>query len=106
MNKISVIHAFSHKKGAKMKDFLVWSIKFVAKMIKIYYNILHEMDGEVSEWSNVHAWKACIGKPIGGSNPLLSATKTHTKGALKLYRVCLFLCLLFVLRDFYTPFSF
>ena len=57
-----------------MKDFLVWSIKFVAKMIKIYYNILREMDGEVSEWSNVHAWKACIGKPIGGSNPLLSAT--------------------------------
>ena len=41
-----------------------------------------------------------------GSNPSFSAIKTHTKGALKLYRVCLFLCLLFVLRGFYTPFSF
>ena len=32
-------------------------------------------DGEVSEWSNVHAWKACVRKRTGGSNPLLSANK-------------------------------
>ena len=31
------------------------------------------IDGEVSEWSNVLAWKAGIPKGIGGSNPLLSA---------------------------------
>ena len=31
--------------------------------------------GEVSEWSNVHAWKACVRKRTGGSNPLLSANK-------------------------------
>ena len=36
----------------------------------------------MSEWSNVHAWKACIRKRIGGSNPLLSAiTKGSTKSA-------------------------
>jgi hypothetical protein len=29
--------------------------------------------GEVAEWSNAHAWKACVGKPTGGSNPSLSA---------------------------------
>lgn len=29
---------------------------------------------EVSEWLKEHAWKVCIGrKPIGGSNPFLSA---------------------------------
>ena len=32
-----------------------------------------EKHGEVSEWSNVPAWKASIVKAIGGSNPLLSA---------------------------------
>ena len=34
----------------------------------------------MSEWSNVHAWKACIGKPIGGSNPLLSANQKRNTG--------------------------
>ncbi len=29
--------------------------------------------GEVSEWSNVHAWKACVVKATAGSNPVLSA---------------------------------
>ncbi len=29
----------------------------------------------MSEWSNVPAWKASIPQGIGGSNPLLSATK-------------------------------
>ena len=37
----------------------------------------------MSEWSNVPAWKASIVKAIGGSNPLLSAIKTHAKGAYK-----------------------
>ena len=46
------------------------------------------------------------GRAAKGENPSLCAIKTHTKGALKLYRVCLFLCLLFVLRGFYNPFSF
>ena len=30
--------------------------------------------GEVTEWLKVHAWKACVGKLTGGSNPPLSAT--------------------------------
>lgn len=30
--------------------------------------------GEVSEWSNVHAWKACVVKATAGSNPVLSAS--------------------------------
>src|SRR5690349_10598325 len=29
--------------------------------------------GEVAEWSNAHAWKACVGKLTVGSNPTLSA---------------------------------
>ena len=61
----------------------------------------------MSEWFKEHDWKSCDGEnSSGGSNPLLCAIKTHTKGMLKFYRVCLFLCLLFVLRGFYTPFSF
>src|SRR5690606_36393933 len=30
--------------------------------------------GQVAEWSNAHAWKACVGQPTEGSNPSLSAT--------------------------------
>ena len=30
--------------------------------------------GEVSEWSNEHAWKACVPHGTAGSNPALSAT--------------------------------
>ena len=29
--------------------------------------------GEVSEWFKEHAWKACVLKGTGGSNPFLSA---------------------------------
>ena len=29
--------------------------------------------GEVPEWLNGHAWKACVGQPTAGSNPVLSA---------------------------------
>lgn len=32
----------------------------------------------MAEWSNAHAWKACIPQGIGGSNPPLSAIKTIT----------------------------
>ena len=31
--------------------------------------------GEVAEWLNAHAWKACLRKRNGGSNPPLSAQK-------------------------------
>ena len=35
------------------------------------------MTGEVQEWLNWHAWKACVlQKGTGGSNPPLSANKT------------------------------
>ena len=30
--------------------------------------------GEMAEWFKAHAWKACMGNTIGGSNPPLSAT--------------------------------
>ena len=30
-------------------------------------------NGQVSEWSNEHAWKVCIRQRIGGSNPPLTA---------------------------------
>ena len=29
--------------------------------------------GEVTEWSKVHAWKACVAQVTEGSNPSLSA---------------------------------
>ena len=31
----------------------------------------------MSEWSKVHAWKACVGQPTGGSNPPLSAKENR-----------------------------
>ena len=34
------------------------------------YSLTH---GEMSEWSNVHAWKACVLNGTAGSNPVLSA---------------------------------
>ena len=42
---------------------------------KKYIKIGNRPFGEMSEWSNVPAWKASIPQGIGGSNPLLSATK-------------------------------
>lgn len=34
--------------------------------------------GELSEWFKEHDWKSCIGqKPIGGSNPPLSASNSR-----------------------------
>ena len=38
------------------------------------YNIDLSTHREVAEWSKAHAWNACIGKPIEGSNPFLSAS--------------------------------
>ena len=32
----------------------------------------------MSEWSNVHAWKACVPQGTAGSNPVLSANKKGT----------------------------
>ena len=33
-----------------------------------------KMNGEVAEWLNAHAWKACLRKRNEGSNPSLSAS--------------------------------
>lgn len=33
----------------------------------------------MAEWSMAHAWKACIGKPIQGSNPCPTATENLQK---------------------------
>jgi hypothetical protein len=35
--------------------------------------MMRAAQGEVSEWPKEHAWKVCIGQPIEGSNPSLSA---------------------------------
>lgn len=34
---------------------------------------MHAFSGEVPERLNGHAWKACVGRPTAGSNPVLSA---------------------------------
>ena len=39
----------------------------------IIYFFVHFFRGEVQEWLNWHAWKACILQGIEGSNPSLSA---------------------------------
>ena len=56
---------------------------FKLKYIKIKKLIKLTTHGEVSEWSNVPAWKASIPKGIGGSNPLLSATLTHRQTSVR-----------------------
>ena len=38
--------------------------------------------GEVSEWSMVHAWKACVLKGTGGSNPPFSVFSQSTDSVL------------------------
>ena len=35
------------------------------------------INGEVAEWSNALAWKACVGQPTEGSNPSLSASFSY-----------------------------
>ena len=35
--------------------------------------LARELVGEVPERLNGHAWKACVGRPTAGSNPVLSA---------------------------------
>ena len=35
-------------------------------------NIVYQQVGGMSEWSNEHAWKACIPRGIMGSNPIPS----------------------------------
>ena len=51
--------------------------------------------GGVSEWSMVHAWKACVPKGTGGSNPLPSASlftdnAKSSKGLLEKAGLCCF----------------
>ena len=41
--------------------------------------------GEVAEWLNAHAWKACLRKRNGGSNPPLSAFKKSPLRAFFIY---------------------
>src|SRR5439155_15858393 len=40
------------------------------------YNV--ELSGWVTEWLIVHAWKACVPKGTGGSNPPPSALTSHS----------------------------
>ena len=40
--------------------------------------------GEMQEWFNWHAWKACVPqKGTGGSNPPLSATPNYSRSLLR-----------------------
>ena len=46
------------------------------------YRFMHS--GEMQEWLNWHAWKACVPqKGTGGSNPPLSAMKNHSRSQLR-----------------------
>ena len=43
---------------------------------------LRRAKGEMQEWLNWHAWKACVPqKGTGGSNPPLSATPDYSRSA-------------------------
>ena len=43
----------------------------------------HKIKGEMQEWFNWHAWKACVPqKGTGGSNPPLSAKPKHNHPAI------------------------
>ncbi len=35
--------------------------------------------GEVAEWLNAHAWKACVAQATAGSNPALTASEKGSK---------------------------
>lgn len=63
----------------------VWKIK----------NNLRFLYGEMSEWSNVLAWKAGVGKTTAGSNPVLSANESLNR--IPRISVCFRLFLFFVL---------
>ena len=57
-----------------LKKIILVKIKQIHLILCLkYIRINFRLFGEVSEWFNVHAWKACMPKGIGGSNPLLSA---------------------------------
>ena len=43
-------------------------------MILLFSTFTNLKIGEVAEWLNAHAWKACLRKRNGGSNPPLSAS--------------------------------
>ena len=64
-------------------------------------------NAEMSEWFKEHDWKSCDwGDWSGGSNPLLCAIKTHTKGALKRLP-CVSFSLSFIrFKGFLYPFFF
>ena len=58
------------RKKTTGKNFLQYGTRGV--ILRMLMSIDAEI-GEVSEWSNVHAWKACVVKATAGSNPVLSA---------------------------------
>ena len=71
----------AHRTGTRHRTTHIWIVRrredkvqiLLQKRAKYIIIVDGPKHGEVSEWSNVHAWKACIRKRIGGSNPLLSA---------------------------------
>ena len=48
------------------------TLSSTVKLLPLSY-LTQSINGQVSEWSNEHAWKVCIRQRIGGSNPPLTA---------------------------------
>ena len=53
-------------------DSLVWAVGIISRYLEPF-----QKPGEMQEWLNWHAWKACIPQGIEGSNPSLSANQNH-----------------------------
>ena len=47
-------------------------IKLIKWLNPPRYRLISKIFGGMSEWSNEHAWKACIPRGIMGSNPIPS----------------------------------
>ena len=42
-------------------------------LFSVDFRVRYKPQGGVAEWSKAHAWNACWGKPLAGSNPVSSA---------------------------------
>lgn len=68
----SLVCSFSHFVQALMGTLKHFRPSMVNSVSTYKFYLLSKY-GEMSEWSKVHAWKACVVKATAGSNPVLSA---------------------------------
>ena len=69
---LRVSKVYVEKGGVKALLFQFLIIHYLTyNFFKVYF---FKTKGKMAEWSNAHAWKACIPQGIGGSNPPLSAS--------------------------------